>query len=230
MRADAPQDWIEAHGDLLDDCERQRAAELRGGPAHASYVVGHIATRLAVAAWIGCDPRAVVVDRRPCRRCGRPHGKPWVHGAVAPEISLSRTEGWAVVALGRDPLGVDVEGLVVPSDGMMALACTPQEGDGIRDLPPMGRAGAFTRLWSRKEATLKVSGIGLDADPAALALGLAPTARWSGGAVSDLVGPDDRTVCAVAWAGSGEIPVRTGLLRLAGALEWRADPAPEPVR
>lgn len=52
-----------------------------------------------------------------------------------------------MVALGRDPVGVDVDGFVVPSDGMMALACTAGERDGLRDLAPRARRPGWAGPW-----------------------------------------------------------------------------------
>lgn len=77
-----------------------------------------------------------------------------------PQISLSRTDGLAAIALSHAVVGIDVESLgrAVELDDLVA-ALHPDE------LPVAGRRQAL-RHWVRKEAYLKGLGTGLGVDPA----------------------------------------------------------------
>lgn len=98
-----------------------------------------------------------------CGRCGsHRHGKPYVlpiRDVAAPQVSLSRAEGVAIVAVTHaGPVGVDIERIDALSfPGFDPVALHPDERAGdIQD-----RA----TTWVRKEALLKATGDGLMVDP-----------------------------------------------------------------
>ncbi|MFD7291907.1 4'-phosphopantetheinyl transferase family protein [Streptomyces sp. NPDC059897] len=147
----------------LDRREWRRAAGFLRTRDRLRYLVAHVTLRRVLALYLGLEPGAVRLGRDGCPRCGGPHGRPAVRDAVgAPHFSLSHSGGWAMVAVAREPVGVDVQ--TVPSRETMELCghrLHPQEWAELSELPPEERSLAFTRLWSRKEAYLKGLGFGL---------------------------------------------------------------------
>ena len=68
-----------------------------------------------------------------------------------------------MIALAGAPVGVDVEG--VPDPGTVievAAQLHPRERAELAALPTADRPAAFARCWTRKEALLKATGVGLN--------------------------------------------------------------------
>ncbi len=104
--------------------------------------------RTTAAAVTGGDPRDVVVRVR-CPACGGPHGKPPVDGL---EASLAHSGHRVVLAWReRGAVGVDVE--------QVRPEVAPELADQVF-APGEGRTDLFG-TWARKEAVLKLRGVGL---------------------------------------------------------------------
>jgi 4'-phosphopantetheinyl transferase len=121
--------------------------------------------RHALGRHLGVPPDRVPLDRT-CPDCGRPHGRPRLAGAAGgPELSVSHSGRWVAVAahLGG-PVGVDVEQVKEDLDvtALARITMAPDERRSLAEAPD--RAAAFTRLWCRKEAVVKLTGDGLRAD------------------------------------------------------------------
>nr|ASV47071.1 hypothetical protein [uncultured bacterium] len=160
---------------LLDAHERARLARFRRPADRARYLAAHALARRAVAAVRGADPAALVIDRT-CR-CGEPHGKPSV--ADGPEFSLTHAGDLVGVAVHARPVGLDVERERPLADlvGVAAHACSPDE--------PAPDPTGFFRLWTRKEALLKTTGLGLASPMSAITLDGPRVASWTGEGAPD---------------------------------------------
>ncbi|WP_371555017.1 4'-phosphopantetheinyl transferase superfamily protein [Streptomyces longwoodensis] len=158
---------------LLTDEERERRRHLVPSQ-RALYAAAHAALRTTTAAFSG-RPVGQVAFRRGAS------GKPYVAGDPGLRVSLSHTDGLALVAVSRDgPVGVDVERLVRPVDprGLRRQVLSDQEAalwPAERDGPLC--EGLLTH-WTCKEAVLKALGTGLAGDPTAVRV--TPGARRSG--------------------------------------------------
>jgi 4'-phosphopantetheinyl transferase len=160
---------------------------------------------------LGVSADEVLVDSA-CIDCGRPHGKPRVlrpRRADGGEIVVSKSgvAGWVAIAVSLDggDLGVDVESLVQMSRARVdEAAFSPAERDLIDDADPALREELRTRLWSRKEAYLKASGVGLRVDLTTvdLASGFAVDA-----VLVDVPTGDPELVLSVAMLGSDPVTV-----------------------
>jgi 4'-phosphopantetheinyl transferase len=104
---------------------------------------------------------------------GRPH---LVDIAAAPDFNVSHSDDVVLIAIswvGR--IGVDIEA-VRPMEDLQGLAgqmMHPIEWDSFIGLSEDQRTAHFFQLWTRKEALLKASGVGLSLDPRSVLIGLA---------------------------------------------------------
>jgi 4'-phosphopantetheinyl transferase len=150
---------------LLDEVDRARLATVPDERLAAQLATGRALLRLVAADALSCDPSKIEIDRT-CTTCGEPHGKPRILGDPV-HVNVSHSaERVAVAATPGGPLGIDVEHLSsVAFADFDDAALTPAERAAVSALPPQQRPRARARLWTRKEAALKASGVGLRSDP-----------------------------------------------------------------
>jgi len=152
-------------GSVLDRSEKERAARLRRQGDREAYLAAHVGLRLLLGAYLGIAAARVPLYRLPCTSCGRPHGRPAVHGGPV-HFSLSHADGLCLLAFAATAVGADVEPVPAPAVAEeLAVALHPRESAEVLALPPAQRARAFARLWTRKEAYLKGLGTGLNRRP-----------------------------------------------------------------
>nr|QEO74577.1 4'-phosphopantetheinyl transferase [uncultured bacterium] len=155
----------EPRSDALDDGERQRAAGFRRAEDRRRFVAARQALREILAQHAGGAPADVAFAMR-CARCGSArHGKPALARPAGTDLRFSATRSGdvALVAVARGrALGVDVERVDARVDHreIAARFFARGERDGL-DL------AGFYEAWTRKEALLKLSGLGLAGDLAA---------------------------------------------------------------
>ncbi|MDQ2724873.1 MAG: 4'-phosphopantetheinyl transferase superfamily protein [Actinomycetota bacterium] len=148
--------------ELLDDDERVRVTEFTSEPARRSYVASHALLRRALGDHLGVDPGGLRFDRT-CDHCGHPrHGRPRLMGGGV-SFNLSHSGPHVLVAVGRGPVGADIEdaGRRSVADRVVRRCCSPREQAWLAGLAPADRAGAFLGLWTKKEAVAKALGLGL---------------------------------------------------------------------
>ena len=86
------------------------------------------------------------------------HGKPYAEGNVF--FSVSHSASYAAIAVDSEEIGLDIEKL--PDKDYMKIAerfYHPEELGFVKGSADSARA--FTRVWTRKEAYLKQSGVGI---------------------------------------------------------------------
>jgi phosphopantetheinyl transferase len=87
------------------------------------------------------------------------------HGAPLPKNgqhwSISHTAEFVGGAAASWPLGIDIERLRTPSAEVVAEAASPGEIEIVRARFDIDEQEAFVRIWSAKEALLKLTGEGL---------------------------------------------------------------------
>ncbi|MCO5170368.1 MAG: 4'-phosphopantetheinyl transferase superfamily protein [Planctomycetes bacterium] len=142
---------------LLAPEEREKADAFAREVDRRRSALVRAALRRAVGGALGLDPARV-------RLATGPRGKPLVADDPGLHVNASHTDALALVALSRaGPVGVDVErrrGDVEALD-LARRYFAPAEAARLAALPAGERAGAFLRLWTRKEALLKAAGQGL---------------------------------------------------------------------
>ena len=92
------------------------------------------------------------------------HDKPFMQNALGERIegvdfSISHCKNAIAVVLSDRPVGVDVESFRHAEEALLRRTMNPEEQGEVR--AAADPAEAFTRLWTRKEAVLKLRGTGL---------------------------------------------------------------------
>lgn len=82
------------------------------------------------------------------------HGKPYVEGG--PWFSISHCKQGIAVAVDEQPIGIDIEAIRHADKELIARTMSAEEQVMIRS------ARDFTRLWTQKEAVVKMEGTGIE--------------------------------------------------------------------
>lgn len=144
---------------FLSPDEQQRASRFQIEQKRLENVVGRATLRRLLGKFLALDPAALVFNYTS-------RGKPELAGALAGKLhfSVSHSGGLALIAVTRlCPIGVDVEH-VRPRRYDIEVArrfFTTRESTVLESLPEADRPAAFFNLWTRKEAWLKATGVGI---------------------------------------------------------------------
>jgi 4'-phosphopantetheinyl transferase len=142
---------------LLDPDELRRADRFRFAHDRERYIVGHGLLRRVLSHYIGTSPQEIAFARGA-------HGKPFLPGQGI-QFNFSDTKDGILVAVGRGlELGADVETMQRTVDHLAVSThyFTPEEQEDI--LRSSDTKRRFLELWTRKEAVLKASGVGIMED------------------------------------------------------------------
>ena len=153
--------------------EIRKAERFHFARDRAHYIVAHAFLRRLLAAYVGVPPREIVL-------ASGAYGKPHLvarAGSSDLRFNLSHSRGCALVALtGGCEVGVDIESMQ-PMDDADLIAkqfFSPSEQVALAALPTHLKHAAFYRCWSRKEAFIKVLGLGLAMPLDTFTVSLAP--------------------------------------------------------
>lgn len=142
------------------------------------------------------------------------HGKPALSGKEASSglcFNLSHSAGLAVYAIAKERnLGIDVEHVRPDSagDDIAQRYFSAREVSDLRTLPPEERVAGFFHCWTRKEAYLKATGMGLQIPLDSFSVSVLPAnpAQFLGGVEArwhmDAYHPAEGFVAAVVYDGS----------------------------
>ncbi|MGA8117947.1 MAG: 4'-phosphopantetheinyl transferase superfamily protein [Actinocatenispora sp.] len=148
---------------LLSDAERTRSGEFRSEPARELFIASRALQRALGSRYLGRPPEKIEVARQ-CQLCDDPHhGRPFLVDADGLEYSVSHSGTLVVIAYSRDcRVGLDTEQVDRRLDvaTMKDRVLAPEEAREVTGSDAQRRA-AFLRLWTRKEAVLKLTGHGL---------------------------------------------------------------------
>ncbi|MEU1088340.1 4'-phosphopantetheinyl transferase family protein [Streptomyces sp. NPDC005576] len=138
----------------LSDVDREGLRD-RPAAARQDYREGRSLLRWSLSRLFGTEYAAAPV--RPDSR-----GKPVLLTDVPIGVSISHSGNLVAVAVatGRD-VGVDVQTPVLPSAGLIARCCRPQDRERMASLPEGLRSRVFTAMWTVQESCLKACGEGV---------------------------------------------------------------------
>ena len=202
----------------LDSAEHERAARFHFEEDRRRFIHGRAWLRLRVAELLGMEPAAVAFTTVGER------GKPAVASKL-PTFNLSHSAQHGLLAIHADglPLGVDIE-LARPFERAARIAArhfNAAEAAAVAAAPEgPEREAVFFRTWTRKEAYLKLTGLGLPGGLACVETGTEAAAR-------SLLVPAEHGL-DTAWVTSLELPTSapSGLLAALAApcavvMNWR---------
>lgn len=152
LRAEGERYW-----NLLDDTERSRAERFRFDYDRERFVLGHGLLRAVLGRLTGSDPAAI-------RYVRGPFGKPSLFDG-GPHFNFSDTKDAVLIGLSSNgPIGVDLETMARAVDhaAVSGHYFTPEEVEEINQSADAKRL--FLEYWTRKEAILKASGVGIMED------------------------------------------------------------------
>jgi 4'-phosphopantetheinyl transferase len=156
-----PEDAVAACETLLAGDERERARGFYFERDRRRFTLGRGVLRTLLGAYLGREPREVAFSYGP-------HGKPALAeeraGSDALHFNLAHSEGLAVCAFARgSQVGIDVEKMrELPDWEQVANAVfSPAELSRLRATDASRRRDEFFRAWTRQEALLKATGVGL---------------------------------------------------------------------
>ncbi|MBQ7485643.1 MAG: 4'-phosphopantetheinyl transferase superfamily protein [Oscillospiraceae bacterium] len=136
--------------DWMDSERRRRAESMRHEADRLRTEAGEYLARRMLAQRMDCAMEAVPLRWDEA-------GKPFVEGG-AWHVSISHSGAYAVCAVDRRPVGVDLETVRTVDEKFMRRVCTEAElsylagGDGSPE--------RFWELWTAKEAVFKLTGAG----------------------------------------------------------------------
>jgi 4'-phosphopantetheinyl transferase len=149
---------------LLSRDELERAQRYVFARDRDRFIAARGFLRSVLGSALGIDPTTVALATEPA-------GKPILDDNPALKLglhfNLSHSQGVALCAVARGrSVGIDVEAVrpLDELDGLLSRVCTPAERTAVRGLDPDERPRAFLRIWTRKEAYVKMIGHGLGFD------------------------------------------------------------------
>ena len=149
--------WLQR---TLAPSESARAERFRFEEGRHRYIVARGWLRAVLASYLGVEPNEL---RFGYGLCGKPRlaeytGEAWLR------FNLSHSEGYALcaVAQGRE-VGIDLERIRGDRgyEAMAKLVFSPREISNLEAIPVDKQAEAFHEVWTRKEAFIKATGLGL---------------------------------------------------------------------
>lgn len=147
-------DRIAGYRALLDPVEMDRAARFRFAEDRKRFIIAHGLLRTVLGDRLGASPAEL--------RFGRgPYGKPFIEGSDL-RFNLSDTKDALVIAVGHEgEVGVDIETMTrtVDHHAVGQHYFTSEEVEVISRATDSKRR--FLEFWTRKEAVLKASGVGI---------------------------------------------------------------------
>ena len=118
-------------------------------------------------------------------------GKPYIEGRPDIHFNLSHCREAAICAIAPHAVGVDIESVRPLREAVARY--TMNDGEMEQILTAKHPGLAFTRLWTKKEAVLKLTGEGIRGDLKEL------LARRQGIRLQTVVSADHRYVYTLAW-------------------------------
>jgi 4'-phosphopantetheinyl transferase len=147
---------------MLCAAEMARADALKFARHRHEFVSSHALLRMIAGAHLGVAPGEV-------RFGSNLYGRPRILNPTAEPLhfSLSHSDGLIVIALSKhESVGIDVE-RIRPIAGLESVArshFTESETSKLEGLADFERLNAFFRCWTRKEAFVKATGLGMSLD------------------------------------------------------------------
>ena len=193
---------------LLSAEEKERSERFVHFMHRKRFIASHGFLRSVLGRYLNIEPESIEFDKT---ANNKPVLKASAH-AEAVHFNLSHSNHLAMLAVSRNlPLGMDVEHMDHKHQWQKLIKrfFTEPEQQAIFELPEARQQQAFFQVWTRKEAYMKVTGLGLQLAPTRFTVSVPPQparlialanneatdiSRWQ---MHDIVLPDSaRAYCA----------------------------------
>jgi len=140
--------------ELLSTEERQRANKYLREQDRIRFIIGHACTKKLISRYLNLEISQVILK-------SGSNGKPYVSPLHKLNFNLSHSGDWVFIAFGAEKLGVDLEKIAgnFITDALLEQCFHDQELKVIRE--SSDPTAEFFKFWTRKEAFLKATGIGM---------------------------------------------------------------------
>lgn len=168
LQLDLSEPEREALSRHLSPDERSRADRFVFARDRDRFLVGHGQLREILAGYVGVPPGEL-------RFAHGEHGKPWLSlDGPVPHFNLSHSDDQAALVVSHVvEVGVDIEKVRMIERGLARRFFGTAEIAALDALPDEQWLDAFFRCWTRKEAVLKATGVGLTLSLAAFDVSIA---------------------------------------------------------
>lgn len=147
--------WLTQLEPLLSPDERERAARYRRREDQQRFSCTRALLRMLLGQFIHQPPGQLTFGRGFAR-------KPELLNSVGCHFNVSHSGDWLLIAIGRSPVGIDLEWINpnFPFQDVSQISFSPGEQQYVESCPDRSRC--FYQLWTRKEALVKATGKGMD--------------------------------------------------------------------
>ncbi|MDH5377781.1 MAG: 4'-phosphopantetheinyl transferase superfamily protein, partial [Gammaproteobacteria bacterium] len=153
---------IEELEGYLSPRELSRARSLRYSDDRLDYVCSILCLRVIVGRVLGVEPQNLNI-------VSSATGRPLIENETDTlHFSLSRGKGTTAIAISQDmDIGIDIErlSLCCGLSNYLDYFLSNEEKCHFVTVPPLLRDGYLCKIWTTKEAALKLLGLGLQLDP-----------------------------------------------------------------
>ena len=170
LRLDLPEAVHDRVAGVLSAAETARAERFVVAAARTRYAAARGLLRVILSGYVGRAPGDLTFE-------AGSGGKPALAGVRGPRFNLSHAGAMGLVAVSAGAeVGVDVEEIREAGDlaGLAEKCFSPAERAAFAAVPARLRRTAFFAGWTRKEAFLKVLGVGLTRPLESFDVSLAP--------------------------------------------------------
>jgi len=148
---------VTRHALMLSSDELERASKHKSTNGFRQFVVARSMLRQLLAIYTGVNPAKLAFSYGP-------YGKPKLTGDPSVEFNVAHSGERVIYAISdKQPVGVDIEriGRTINSERLAKRFFSNAEYEALQAISPASRQQAFLRLWTGKEAIVKVTGKGL---------------------------------------------------------------------
>ncbi|SHJ70807.1 4'-phosphopantetheinyl transferase [Malonomonas rubra DSM 5091] len=140
---------------LLTDDEIARAGRLLLKEKQQQFICARARIRQILSRYLHCEPSAIAFVYAE-------QGKPGLRGVAGVDFNLAHSGRWGVLAVGQGQVGVDIEGLDHTLDYHLLAQryFSSTERTLLEAASLIRQLRIFYRLWTQKEAWLKMQGGG----------------------------------------------------------------------
>lgn len=141
---------------ILSAAEKKRAQQFKFDQHRIRFIAAHVALRRILASALGIETPKVL------KYAEHEHGKPYLKDYPNLHFNLSHSGDYALVGVAEQAIGVDIEQQADRDEIALAKRFfSRDECQWIAAKPKAEQQKAFFTLWTRKEAVIKLTGLGL---------------------------------------------------------------------